>query len=116
VRTWLTYAAAAIVGIGTPILALWIARGTPVGSDPALAGGSLVLGLGIVSAVLTAALPRHWPWIAFAVSLPLCLLGVVMFAALADVGEFFWIWLWVALGGVAASLAGAFLTARAKRA
>jgi predicted membrane channel-forming protein YqfA (hemolysin III family) len=116
VRIWLAYAAAAIVGIGTPVFTLWVARGTPVGSDPALAGAAVVVGLGIISALLSAAIPRHWIPIALVVSVPLCLLGVVMFVALVRVNEFFWVWLWVALGGVAASLAGAFLAARAKRA
>jgi predicted membrane channel-forming protein YqfA (hemolysin III family) len=116
VRTWITYAVAVIVGLATPVLALWLARSTPVGSDPALAGASVVLGLGIVSGMLAAALPRHWLPLALVVSVPLGLLGVVMFAALANVGEFFWVWLWVSLGGVAVSLAGAFFGARAKRA
>jgi hypothetical protein len=39
-----------------------------------------------------------------------------MFAVLASVGELFWVWLWVAIGGVAASLLGAYLAARARRA
>jgi hypothetical protein len=116
VRIWLAYAAAAIVGIGTPVFALWVARGTPVGSDPALAGAAIVVGLAIVSGLLSLANPRHWVPIALIVSGPLCLLGVVMFAALARVGEFFWVWLWVALGAVAASLVCAFFAARAKRA
>jgi predicted membrane channel-forming protein YqfA (hemolysin III family) len=116
VRIWLAYAAAVIVGIGTPVFALWVARGTPVGSDPAFAGAAVVVALGIISGLLSLALPRHWIPIALVVSAPLCLLGVVMFVALARVDEFFWVWLWVALGGVAASLASAFFAARAKRA
>lgn len=115
-RIWISYALAVIVGLATPVVALWIARSTPVGSDPALAGGSVVLGLGIVAGLLAAALPRHWLALALVVSVPLCLLGIVMFAALANIGEFFWVWLGVALGGVAASLLGAFLGRRAKRA
>lgn len=114
-RIWLSYAAALIVGIGTPLFALWVARSTPVGSDPALAGLSLVLGLGIIAALLAAALPRHWLALALIVSVPLGVLGTVMFVALANIGEFFWIWLAVTLGAVAASLLGAFFAARAKR-
>ena len=114
-RTWAAYAGAAIVGFGTPIFALWILRDTPVGSDPALGGAAVVVGFAIFSASLAALIPRHWLPIALVVSLPLCVLGVVMFAALARVDEFFWVWLWVALGGVAASLAAAFFAARTKR-
>jgi hypothetical protein len=116
VKAWLAYAAAAIVGIATPVLVLWLARSTPVGSDPALAGAAVVVFLAIVSGLLTTALPRHWLPLALIASLPLCVLGMVMFAALVNVGEFFWVWLGVSLGGVAASLLGAFLVARAKRA
>lgn len=115
-RTWLGYAAALIVGIGTPLFALWVARSTPVGSDPALAGLALVLGMGIIAGVLAAALPQHWLALGLIVSVPLGVLGTVMFVALANIGEFFWIWLAVALGAVVVSLLGAFLTARAKRA
>ena len=115
-RIWLAYAGAAIVGIGTPFFALWVTRGTAIGSDPAFAGAAVVVALGIVSGLLSLAVPRHWVPIALIVSLPLCVLGGVMFAALARIDEFFWVWLWVALGGVAASLAVAFLAARSKRA
>jgi hypothetical protein len=115
-RIWLAYGGAAIVGIGTPFFVLWVARGTPVGSDPAFAGAAVVVALGIISGLLSLAVPRHWVPIALIVSAPLCLLGVVMFAALARVDEFFWVWLWVALASVAASLAAAFFAARAKRA
>jgi hypothetical protein len=116
VRIWLSYAAAAIVGIGTPLFALWVARSTPVGSDPAFAGAAVVVGLGITSGLLSLAVPRHWVPIALIVSGPLCVLGAVMFVALARIDEFFWVWLWVSLGGVAASLLCAFLAERTKRA
>jgi hypothetical protein len=116
VRIWFSYAAAAVIGIGTPFFALWVARGTPVGSDPALAGAAIVVALAIISGALSAAIPRHWIAIALIVSGPLGLLGAVMFVALARVDEFFWVWLWVALGGLAASLLCAYLVRRAKRA
>jgi len=115
VRTSLSYAAAALVGIGTPLFALWLARGTAVGSDPAFAGAAVVVALAIVSGLLSAAIPRHWMPIALIVSGPLCVLGTVMFVALARVDKFFWVWLWVALGSLAASLLCAYLVARAKR-
>jgi hypothetical protein len=114
VRLWLSYAAAAIVGTGTPFFALWVARGTPVGSDPAFAGAAVVVALAIIAGVLSAAVPRHWIPIALIVSGPLCILGVVMFIAVADVGEYFWVWLWVGLGSVAASLFTAYVARKAK--
>ena len=115
-RIWLGYAAAAVVGIGTPFFALWVARGTPVGSDPGFAGAAVAVTLAIISGALSAAMPRHWLPIALIVSGPLGVLGVVMFVALARVDEFFWVWLSAALGGLAASLLCAYLVARAKRA
>jgi hypothetical protein len=115
VKIWLAYAAAATIGIGTPVFALWVARGTPVGSDPAFAGAAVVVGLAIVSGLLSAAVPRHWMPIALIVSGPLGVLGAVMFVALARLDEFFWVWLWVALGSLAASLLCAYLVRRAKR-
>jgi len=50
------------------------------------------------------------------VSRTLCgVLGVVMFALVANLGEYYWAWLWSALGGVAASLLGAYVAKWAKR-
>ena len=115
-RLFAVYAAAVVIGIGAPFLVLGIARGTSVGADPALAAGAIVVGMGIVAALLSAAAPRHWLWLALVVSLPLTLFSVVMFAALANVGEFFWIWIWVGLGAVVAALLGALVTARTRRA
>jgi hypothetical protein len=116
VRIWLSYAVAAVVGIGTPFFALWVARGTPVGSDPAFAGAAIVVALAIVSGALSAAIPRHWIPIALIVSGPLGVHGLVRFVALARVDEFVWVGLWVALGSLAASLLCAYLVGRAKRA
>ena len=115
-RVFAAYAAAVVIGIGAPILVLGIARGTSVGADPALAAGAIVVGLGILAALLSAAAPRHWLWLALVVSVPLTLLSAVMFAALANVGGFFWIWIWVGLGGVVAALLGALVAARKRRA
>ena len=114
-KTWATYAATVIIGLATPILVLWVGRSTPVGTDPSFAGASVVFALAIVSGLLAAVAPRHWLPIALIVSMPLCLLGVVMFAALASIGEFFWVWLWAALGSVAASLLGAYIAKWAER-
>ena len=114
-RLWLTYAVALAIGLATPLAVLWIGRKTPVGTDPELAGASVVLALAIVSALLTAALPRHWLAIALVLSVPVCVLGIVMFVVVASLGEYFWAWLWSAIGGVAAALAGAYVVAGSRR-
>jgi hypothetical protein len=116
VRLVAVYAAAVVIGIGAPFFVLGIARSTSVGADPALAAGAIVVALGIVAALLSALAPRHWLWLALVVSVPLTLFSVVMFAALASVGEFFWIWIWVGVGAVVAALMGALVTARTRRA
>lgn len=114
-RAWLAYAGALLTGIAAPIAVLWVARNTPVGTDSSLAGATAILVLAIVAALLTLLIPRHWWVVALVVSVPLGLLGTAMFAALANIGEFFWVWLWVALGGVAASLLGAYVARSATR-
>ena len=115
-RVFAAYAGAVVIGIGAPYLVLGIARSTSVGADPALAAGAIVVALGILAGLLSAAAPRHWLWLALVVSVPLTLFSVVMFAALANVGEFFWVWVWVGLGAVVATLLGALVTARMRRA
>ena len=114
-KAWASYAAAIAIGLATPVLVLWIGRTTPVGTDPSFAGASVVFALAIVAALLTAVLPRHWVAIALVLSLPICVLGMVMFALVANLGEYYWAWLWSALGGVAASLLGAYIGKWAKR-
>jgi hypothetical protein len=115
VRLVAVYAAAVVIGIVAPYLVLRLARGTSVGADPALAAGAIVVGIGIVAAIVGALAPRHWLWLALVVSVPLTLFSGVMFAALANVGEFFWIWLWVGTGAVVAALAGGLVAARKRR-
>jgi hypothetical protein len=110
-----TYAAAALIGLATPFFVLWLGRTTPVGTDPSFAGVSVVFALAIVSGLLGALAPRHWLPIALALSLPICVLGVVMFVLVASLGEYYWTWLWSALGGITASLLGAFVAKWAKR-
>jgi hypothetical protein len=112
VKPGIAYATATLVGVATPLVVLAIARETPVGSDPALAGGGVVVLLAALAGLLASAVPRHWWPIALIVSLPLGLLGATMFAALAAIGELFWIWLVVPLGAVAASLAAAYVARR----
>jgi len=114
VKAWATFAAAVLIGLATPVFVLWIGRATPVGTDP-FAGASVVFALAIVAGLLTAVVPRHWLAIALVVSLPVCVLGVVMFALVASLGEYYWAWLASALGGVAASLIGAHAAKWAKR-
>ena len=113
-KTWATFAAAVVIGLATPVLVLWVGRKTPVGTDPSFAGASLVFALAIVAGLLTTILPRHWVSIALVLSLPICVLGVVMFALVANLGGYYWAWLWSALGGVAASLLGAYAAKWAK--
>jgi hypothetical protein len=91
---------------------LAIARETPVGSDPSLAAGGVIVLLAAAAGLLASAAPRHWWRLALIVSLPLGLLGATMFAALASLGELFWIWLGVGLGAVAAALAAAYAARR----
>ena len=114
-KTWATFAAAVILGLATPVLVLWVGRKTPVGTDPSFAGASLVFALAIVSGLLTTIVPRHWVSIALVLSLPICALGIVMFALVASLGEYYWTWLVSALGGLAASLLGAHVATWSKR-
>ena len=116
VKTALVYAGAVLIGLATPFIVLWIARGTPPGSDPEVTGVSVIVAVGIIAGLFTAAAPRHWLALALIVSVPLGVLAGVMFWAFLDLGEYFWIWLWVGLGALAAALAAAFLVARARRA
>lgn len=115
-RPWIAYAAAILVGVATPVVVLAIARETPVGSDPSLAGSGVVVLLAAVAGLLASAVPRHWWPLALIVSLPLGVLGATMFAALAAIGELFWIWLAVPLGALAASLAAAYIARRMRAA
>jgi hypothetical protein len=112
VRLFAAYAAAAAIGIGAAFLVLWIARSAQSGADPQLVAVAIVGALGVIAAGLAAAAPRHWLALGLVVSIPLALLGIVMFAALAGLGEFFWIWLWVGLGATGAALLGAYLVGR----
>lgn len=114
-KIWATYAAAVLIGLATPVFVLWLGRTTPVGTDPSFAGASVVFALAIVAGLLTTVVPRHWLPLALVLSLPIGVLGIVMFVLLASLGEYYWAWLWSALGGVAAALLGASIAARAKR-
>lgn len=114
-KTPATYAAALAIGVATALLVLWLARETRVGTDLSFAGASVVWALALVSALLTAAVPRRWIVVALLLALPVCGLGIVMFALVANLGEYYWTWLWSALGAIVASLIGGYTVARAKR-
>jgi hypothetical protein len=116
VKTFAAYAAALAIGLGTAVFVLWLGRSTPVGTDISFAAASIVFALAIVARVLSAPLVRHWLGLSLALSLPTCILGIVMFTLVARLGEYFWAWLWSALGAVAASLIGAYFAAKASRA
>ena len=112
-RTFATYAAALAVGLATAAFVLWLGRSTPVGTDISFAAASVVFGLAIVARLLCAPLARHWLGLALVVSLPSLVLGIVMFVLVARLGEYYWSWLWSALGALAAALIGAYFAAKA---
>ena len=114
-RTWIAYAAALAIGVATALFVLWLGRETPVGTDLSFAGASVVWALAIVSALLGTMAPQRWIAIAVLLALPVCGLGIVMFALVASLGEYYWTWLWSALGAVAAPLIGGYAIARNKR-
>ena len=111
-KLFAAYAAAGAIGVGVAAFVLWLARSAAVGADPLMAALGVVITIGVVAALLAAAAPRHW--LALVLSLPVALLGIVMFSALANVGEFFWIWLIVGLGALGAAMLGAYLVARGR--
>lgn len=114
-KTFVVYAAAVLVGIATAVFLLWLGRSTPLGTHISFAAASVALALAIVAGLLAAPLPRHWLALALVLSAPTCVLGILMFALVARLGEYYWSWLWSALGAVFASLLGAWLTAWVKR-
>lgn len=114
-KAWAAYAAAVLVGLATPVFVLWLGRTTPVGTDPSFAGASVVFALAIVSGLLSSVVPRHWLFIALVLSLPICVLGIVMFVLVASLGDYYWAWLVSSLGGLAAALIGGYAIARTKR-
>ena len=114
-RTGLAYAAALAIGIATAVFVLWLGRETPIGTDLSFAGASVVWALAIVSALLARLAPTRWIAIALLLALPVCGLGIVMFALVASLGEYYWTWLWSALGAIVASLIGGYAIARNAR-
>ena len=111
-RTYAIYTIAVGVGIFAPIFVLWVARTTPIGASPVVVAVSVVLALAFTSALLASFLPRHWISTTFLVSLPIAVLGSVMFFALAGSGATYYIWLFVGMGSFVSSAIAAFFSAR----
>ena len=111
-KAFTAYAAALVSGIGVAVFVMWLARSSAAGVDPLIVSIAVVAVLGVLAALVTRLAPQHWWTLALVISGPLALLGGVMFAALANIGEFFWIWLGVGLGGMVAAQVGAYVTAR----
>ena len=110
-RTYAVYAVAAGVGIFAAIFVLWVARTTPFGASPVAVAVSVVAALAFTSALLASFLPRHWISTTFLVSLPIAVLGSLMFFALAGSGATYYIWLFVGIGSFVSSAIAAFFSA-----
>ena len=110
-RTYAIYTVAAGAGIFAPIFVLWAARTTPVGASPVVVAVSVVLGLALTSALLASFLPRHWISTTSLVSLPIAVLGSVMFLAFASSGAIYYIWLLVGMGSLVSSAIAGFVSA-----
>ena len=110
-RAYAIYTVAAGAGIFAPIFVLWAARTTPVGASPVVVAVSVVLSLALTSALLASFLPRHWIFTTSLVSLPIAVLGSVMFLVLASRGATYYIWLLVGMGSFASSAIAAFFSA-----
>jgi hypothetical protein len=109
-KAYSAYTAAVAVGIFAPLFVLWAARTAPLGASPAFVAASVVLALAFASALFAWLLPRRWIITTSLVSLPIAVLGCVMFFALTESGAYY-IWLVVGIGSLASSAAAAFLSA-----
>jgi cell division protein FtsW (lipid II flippase) len=110
------YALAGVIGCAAPIIVLWLARVASADSNPALGALAVVVGLAVATALVAMLMPARWLSIAVISAAPLCLVALVMFAALAEAsgGEYYWIWIGLAAGALAAAFGGAWLGARAR--
>jgi len=111
-KTYATYVAALAAGCCAPAFVLGAARTAAVGSNPLTVVVSVILCLGLVSGALAALVPQRWLSVAAVVSAPIGLVGIAMFAALAQTGDFYFVWLWAAIGSMAFSLFVAFVSAK----
>jgi len=110
-RTYAIYTVAVGVGFFAPIFVFWVARTTPIGASPVAVAVSVVLALAFTSALLASFLPRHWISTISLVSLPIAVLGSVMFLALASRGTTYYIWLFVGMGSFVSTAIAAFFSA-----
>ena len=110
-KAYAIYTVAAGAGIFAPIFVLWAARTTPIGASPVFVAVSVVLGLALTSALLASFLPRHWISTTSLVSLPIAVLGSVMFLAFASSGATYYIWLLVGMGSLVSSAIAGFISA-----
>jgi hypothetical protein len=110
-RTYAIYTVAVAVGSLAPIFVLWAARTAPIGASPMVVAVSVVLALAFTSALLASFLPRHWIPTSSLISLPIALLGSIMFLSLAGSGATYYIWLFVGIGSLVSSAIAAFFSA-----
>ena len=107
------YALAGLVGCSAPAIVLWMARTAAPGSNPVWPALAVIAGLGVFASLIVMLMPARRLTIGIILAAPLCLVAIAMFAALVDAGAgYFWIWLAVAAGGVAAAFLGVLLGAR----
>jgi len=111
-RTCVIYTAAAALGILAPFFVLWAARTAPPGASPMFVAASVVLVLAFASALFASLLPRRWIITTSLVSLPIALLGSIMFLALTGGGATYTIWLVVGIGSLVSSAVAAFCCAK----
>ena len=111
-KAYATYTAAVAVGIFAPLFVLWAARTAPLGASPVFVAASVVLGLAFASALFASFLPRRWIITTSLVSLPIALLGSVMFFALTASGATYYVWLVVGIGSLVSSAIAAFFSAK----
>ena len=111
-RACAIYTAAVAVGIFAPFFVLWAARTAPLGANPVVVAASVVLALAVTSALFASFLPRHWISTTSLVSLPIAVLGSVMFLAFAGKGATYYVWLFVGMGSLVSSAIAAFFSAR----
>lgn len=112
-RTCVIYTAAAAVGILAPFFVLWAARTAPLGASPMSVAASVVLVLAFASALFASLLPRRWIITTSLVSVPIALLGSIMFLALTGGSATYTIWLVVGIGSLVSSAVAAFCCAKA---
>ncbi len=111
-RTCAVYTAAVAVGIFAPFFVLWAARTAPAGASPVFVAASVVVALALASALFAALLPRRWIITASLVSVPIALLGSVMFLALTESGAAYYVWLVVGIGSLVSSAIAALFSAK----